>query len=308
LNRSLRIGTRGSQLALAQANWVRQAIERLHPQLACELVTIKTSGDRFTDRPLRSIGGKGLFIKEIEEALIAGEIDCAVHSMKDLPGDLASGLVLAAVPQREDARDLFIARDGRSLSEQPSGATVGTSSLRRTAFVRRLRPDLELIELRGNVDSRLRKLDAGEVDAILLAAAGLHRLSLTRAAAQALDPLEFVPAIGQGALAIESLPGEMEQLLMPLSHEATRTATTAERSFLRRVGGSCVTPLGAYGTVEGEILDVHAAIATPDGSRIVRGHRRGASSAAAPIGESLADELLDSGGAEILRDLEAAGR
>jgi hydroxymethylbilane synthase len=306
LNPRLRIGTRGSQLALAQANWVRQAIEQLNPGLNCELVKIKTSGDRFTDRPLRSIGGKGLFIKEIEEALIAGDIDCAVHSMKDLPGDLAPGLIIAAVPVREDPRDLFIARDGGALSEQAPGARVGTSSLRRTAFVRRLRPDLELLELRGNVDSRLRKLDAGEIDAVLLAAAGLKRLAIDRTRTHALDPMEFIPAIGQGALAIESRSGETEALLAPLSHEPTRIATTAERSFLRRVGGSCFTPLGAHANVRGDSLDIHAMIATPDGSRMVRGQRSGSCTEAEQIGESLAAELLAAGGAEILRDLEMA--
>lgn len=306
MNSRLRIGTRGSRLALAQSQWVQTALERLHPGLECRLVTIKTSGDKFVDRPLRFIGGKGLFIKEIEEALLAGDIDCAVHSMKDLPADLAPGLLIAAVPEREDPRDLFIARGGSRLADMPSGARVGTSSLRRAAFVRQQRPDLELVDLRGNVDSRLRKLDSAELDAIILAAAGLLRLGISRRDAEPLDPHVFVPAIGQGALAIECGPGETEAVAAVLGHEPTRIATSAERAFLARVGGSCHTPLGAHARVDGTSLELLAAIASPDGSRIVRGSRSGPAVTAHAIGSDLAAELLEKGGADILRDLEMA--
>lgn len=306
MTRTIRIGTRGSQLALAQARWVQTALEGLHPDLECRLVTIKTSGDRFVDRSLRAIGGKGLFIKEIEEALLAREVDCAVHSMKDLPADLAPGLVIAAVPRREDARDILIARDGGRLQELAGGATIGTSSLRRTAFVRRARTDLNLIEMRGNVDSRLRKLDAGEIDAIILAAAGLKRLGIARDDAHPFDPNDFVPAIGQGALAIECRAGDDELIVAKLDDAATHCATLAERAFLARVGGSCHTPLGAHAVVSGTTVAMHAAIASPDGARLVRGDAGGSSADAAEIGTALAERLLDEGGAEILRALDSA--
>jgi hydroxymethylbilane synthase len=284
---------------------VQAAIEGLDSDLECGLVTIKTSGDRFADRSLRAIGGKGLFVKEIEDALLAGDVDCAVHSMKDLPAELAPGLVIAAVPAREDARDLLIARGGSRLKDLASGARVGTSSLRRAAFVRCSRSDLDLVELRGNVDSRLRKLDGGEVDAIILAAAGLKRLGIPRADAHPFDEGEFVPAIGQGALAIECRAGD-EKLLAALDHYGSRQATVAERAFLARVGGSCHTPIGAHAKVTGGAIAMHAAIASPDGRTVVRGATAGSAADAASIGAALADKLLDDGGAEILRALETS--
>lgn len=306
MTRVVRIGTRGSQLAVAQAGWVQRQLARSHEGLECRLVTIKTTGDRILDRSLRAIGGKGLFVKEIEEALLAEEIDCAVHSMKDLPADLAAGLVIAAVPAREDPRDLLVTRDGESLAELRPRARVGTGSLRRTAFLRQARTDLDIAEIRGNVDTRLRKLDDGEFDAVVLAAAGLNRLGIVRQHAAAFDPGAFVPAIGQGALAIESRAGELDAVLAALEDDATRITTTAERAFLARIGGSCHTPLGAYGIVVADGIELSAAVASPDGSRIVRGSATGGVGEAESIGTTLADKLLDEGAAEILQALTAS--
>ncbi len=300
---SLRIGTRGSQLALAQSRWV-QAWITARLGFDTRLVTIKTTGDRFVDRPLRTMGGKGLFVKEIEEALLAETIDCAVHSMKDVPAELAPGLVIAAMPPREDPRDALVAAGGAGVLQLPRGARLGTSSLRRAALVRALRDDLVVRDLRGNVDSRLRKLDLGEMDALLLAAAGLRRLGIERPDMRCLDPQQFIPAIGQGALAIESRRGAVADLLAPLDDAPTRTAVSAERAFLLRSGGSCRTPLAAHATLTADAVALQALIAAPDGTRVVRGSRCGPASAAAALGTDLADELLGRGGAEILRAIE----
>ena len=305
MTQTIRIGTRGSQLALTQSRWVQAGLQQRHPQLSVDLTIIKTAGDRFLDQPLSAIGGKGLFVKEIEDQLVAGSVDCAVHSMKDVPSELAPGLVIAAIPQREDPRDVLIARGGATLDRLARGARVGTSSLRRMALVLAARPDLDVRNLRGNVDTRLRKLDAGELDAIVLAAAGLRRLGITRSEGVLFDPLEFVPAIGQGALAIETRNDEVATLLAPFDDEPTRIAVSAERAFLLRVGGSCRTPLAAHATLTGGTLEMRALIASPDGTRVVRGVRHGPPPHAAALGESLADELLAAGGTEILQALGA---
>jgi hydroxymethylbilane synthase len=298
----MRIGTRGSKLALAQAHWVQTRLQSLHPELVVELVTIRTSGDRFLEQPLSAIGGKGVFVKEIEDALGAGGIDCAVHSLKDVPSELAPGLVLAALPRREDPRDILIAAHGLSLHQLPPGARVGTGSLRRMALLRAFRGDLQVTGMRGNVDTRLRKLDAGEMDALVLAVAGLHRLGIGRDG-EVLDPERFIPAIGQGALAVESRCDETVELLAPLDDAETRTAVSAERAFLRRVGGSCRTPIGAYATVKDDTLEIRALIASPDGTRVVRGVQAGAAASGEDLGTELAEELLGRGGAEILHTL-----
>jgi hydroxymethylbilane synthase len=303
VRRSIRIGTRGSQLALAQSRWVQVWLQRQHPQLEVELVTITTSGDRFVEQPLSALGGKGLFVKEIEEALRAGSIDCAVHSMKDVPGELAPGLVIAAVPAREDPRDVLVTPDGLQLEALPRGARLGTSSLRRMALVRAARGDLEVTNLRGNIDTRLRKLARGDCDAIVLACAGLRRLGIRPSGMAFFDPQQFIPAIGQGALAIESRTDETTELLAPLDDVATRRAVTAERAFLARAGGSCHTPLAAHATVHQDTLDMRALIASPDGRQLVRGERRGPVAAASALGIELAEELLRGGGAGILRAL-----
>ncbi len=299
----IRIGTRGSQLALTQSRWVQARLQETRPDIEAELVTITTSGDRFLDRPLSAIGGKGLFVKEIEEALSAGAIDCAVHSLKDVPDELAPGLVIAAVPARQDPRDLLIARGGHSLSGLPNGARVGTSSLRRMALCRAARRDLEVVPLRGNVETRLRKLDAGEVDAVVLAAAGLQRLGIDRADAAFFDPEDFVPAIGQGALAVETRSDASAAILAALDDANTHVAVTAERAFLHRVGGSCRTPLAAHAKLHEGSMTLRALIASPDGSRVVRGERTGSPAQGTAMGVDLADELLARGGAAILQAL-----
>lgn len=307
MRQTLRIGTRGSQLALTQSRWVQAALQRLYPDLAVELVTITTTGDRFLDARLSTIGGKGVFVKEIEDALTADRIDCAVHSMKDVPTDLAPGLVIAAIPTREVAHDMLISRTRVALRDLPRGARVGTSSLRRMALVRAQRRDLEVVALRGNVDTRLRKLDAGELDAVVLAAAGLHRLGITRPEADALDPEDFIPAIGQGALAIETRDDATRPLLHALDDAQTRIAVSAERAFLARVGGSCRTPLAAHATIEVSHLNLRALIAHPDGTEVVRGCRTGGADRAPDLGRELADELLNRGGRRILNGLDEAG-
>jgi hydroxymethylbilane synthase len=302
----VRIGTRGSRLARVQAEWVRRRFEAAHPGHAAELVIIRTSGDRVRDRPLAAIGGKGLFVKEIEAALTAGEIECAVHSLKDVPGELAPGLRLAAVPERADARDVVLTRTPGGLAGLAAGARVGTSSPRRAALLGALWPRLAVVDLRGNVDTRLRKLEAGEVDALILAAAGLDRLGIVHPHAEPCDPIEFVPAIGQGALAVETRDDRFASLVQAIEDEASRRAVDAERAFLHAVGGSCLTPLGAHATYEAGRLSLRALIASPDGRRVVRGERSGAAPDAERIGAGVAAELLALGGAEILAAIGAA--
>jgi hydroxymethylbilane synthase len=299
----LRIGTRGSRLALAQASWVRERLAAADPELRPELVVIKTSGDHLRDVPLYQVGGKGLFVKELESALAAGTIDCAVHSLKDVPGELAPGLIIAAVPEREDAADVVVTRDAGGLAGLAAGARVGTSSPRRAALVRALWPALDLVALRGNVDTRLAKLAAREVDGLLLAAAGLRRLGIHPPHVEACDPGQFVPAIGQGALALESQPGAIAERLAVIEHRPSRLAVDAERAFLRAVGGTCVSPLAAHATIDDHRLTLRALIAQPDGSRVLRGEVAGAADDGLRLGRELAERLLHDGGAELLRTL-----
>jgi len=299
----LRIGTRGSALALWQAEWVKARLEQLWSDLRVELVPMKTSGDRAQDVPLSTIGGKGLFVKEIEEALLSHAIDIAVHSIKDLPGDLPSGLTLSAIPEREDPRDVLVTKNGESLAQLAVGTRVGTSSLRRQALLLHIRPDLRIELLRGNVDTRLRKQREGAVDATILAAAGLKRLGLMPQNSQILDEHQFLPAIGQGALGIETRAEDAGAIarVRPLHHEATAVAVTAERAFLRRMGGSCRTPLAAQGRVKNGEVYLTALIASPDGRRVLRGEQGGSGSEAENVGSALAERLLAQGGEEILR-------
>jgi len=303
----LRIGTRGSKLALAQAEWIRGRIEAANPGLRAELVVIRTSGDRITDVPLHQVGGKGLFVKELESALLDGSIDAAVHSLKDVPGELAPGLLIASVPEREDPRDVTITRGPGGLAALPPGARIGTSSPRRAALLRALYPALAVVDMRGNVDTRLGKLERGEVDALVLASAGLRRLGVAPPHAVPCDPREFLPAIGQGALALESAAGAVVEQLRAVEHVPTRQAIDAERAFLTTIGGTCTTPLAGHAEIDGDRLTLRAAIAHPDGSRIVRGERRGAAGDGARLGAELARELLAQGGADILRPLGWTG-
>jgi hydroxymethylbilane synthase len=302
----LRIGTRSSTLALWQAEWVKTRLENVWPKLRVQLVPIKTSGDKIRDISLAQVGGKGLFVKEIEEALLAGAIDLAVHSMKDLPAELPDGLTLSAVPEREDTRDVLITRHGETLDELPPGTRVGTSSSRRQALLLHLNPGLCIETLRGNVDTRLRKQQEGVVDATVLAVAGLKRLGLTPEHAHILDEQAFLPAIGQGALGIETRVNDAAAtLVQPLHHQATAMAVSAERAFLRRLGGSCRTPLAAKGTVANGTVHLNALVASPDGRRVIRGEYEGPLAAADQVGTALAETLLSRGGKEILEELSA---
>lgn len=302
--RSIRLGTRGSTLAMAQSHWVKQQLEREYPELAVELIVIKTSGDRFLDSPIQAMGGKGVFVKEIEDALLRKDIDLAVHSMKDLPTDLANGLIIAAVPQREDPRDVLVSRAGLSLQSLPVRAKVGTGSLRRKAQLLRYRSDLSLLPIRGNVDTRLRKLDSGELDAIVLAAAGLKRIGRAERITEFLEAEVCLNAVAQGALAIETRADhDMQQTLAFMHHEPTHVAVVAERAFLQRLGGGCHVPVGARATVNGQTLNLSGVVADPQGTTLCRGQNTGSIAQAGELGRDLAQHLIDQGAGVILAQL-----
>jgi hydroxymethylbilane synthase len=302
----IRIGTRGSQLALWQAKWVRKAIEQQWPETATELVIIKTTGDRITDVPLAKVGGKGLFVKEIEEALMDGRIDVAVHSMKDMPAELPHGLCISAVPEREIPLDALITHENVPLDRLPRGARVGTSSLRRSSQLLNQRPDLTIEPLRGNLDTRLKKLTSGTLDAIVLAAAGLKRLGLDHLITTVLTPETMLPAVGQGALCIESRTndGSTSQFLTGLDHAATHLAVMAERAFLHRLEGGCQVPIAAFATIENEQLELTGLVAELDGSRLIKAAVSGPCDRAASLGNKLAEILLARGADAILERLE----
>jgi hydroxymethylbilane synthase len=291
----LRIGTRGSPLALAQARQVRALFAQAHgldpERIALEI--IRTTGDVIRDRPLSEVGGKGLFTKEIEEALIAGTIDLAVHSAKDMPTVLPVGLVIAAALVREDPRDVFISRKAKSLYELPRGAVIGTASLRRQAQVLRLRADLKVVPFRGNVETRIRKLDAGEVDATLLALAGLKRLGLAEASTAILPVDEFLPAVGQGIIALETRADDARTrgLLSAINHADSATALACERAFLAVLDGSCRTPIAGHAVIAGSRLQFRGLVAQPDGSASVETSRNGDVSEAVALGADAGAEL-----------------
>jgi hydroxymethylbilane synthase len=299
----VRIGTRGSQLALRQAEEVAEGLRRARPRLEIELVPIRTSGDRLATAHLAEVGGKGLFVQEIDEALREGRVDLAVHSLKDLPAERPKGLVLAAFPRRADPRDVLVAATATRLESLPRGACVGTSSLRRSVQLLARRPDVVAAPIRGNVDTRVRKLRGGEYDAIVLAAAGLRRLGLLDATATALDPEEMLPAVGQGTLGVVAREDDalVLELAETLTDAETRTATLAERAFLEAIGGSCTTPLAAYArrTEAGLMLD--AFLATPDGARTLRDGAIGDPETPGALGRSLAERFLAAGAADIIR-------
>ena len=290
------IASRGSQLALWQAHWVQDRLAAMGREARIEI--IKTTGDKITDVPLARVGTKGLFTKEIEEALLDGRADLAVHSLKDLPTELPEGLTLAAVPEREDPRDAIV---GLRLSELPDGAKVGTSSLRRAAQLRHLRPDLVVESVRGNVDTRLRKLDEGRYDAILLAAAGLKRLGWAERIAEILPPELMCSAVGQGALAIETrASGPAFEACGALDHAGTHAAVDAERGVLRTLGGGCQVPIGAHATMRDGTIALTAIVASPDGRELIRGAGEGPAAEAERIGRELGEELLRRGADRIL--------
>ena len=299
---TLRIGSRGSPLALVQAREVqsRLAMAAGVPAERIDIKVIRTTGDMVQDRPLADAGGKGLFAKEIEEALLAGAIDLAVHSSKDLPTVLPSGLVLAGFLPREDARDAFVSRKAATLRDLAAGAVVGTASPRRQALVKRLRPDVSVVSLRGNVETRLRKLDAGEVDATLLAVAGLKRLGLLSAARTILDPEEFLPAVGQGAIGIETRADDARTraFVAAIADADTATAVTAERAFLAVLDGSCRTPIGGHAIVREGAIRFHGIIVKPDGSEAFEVFREGSREVAAELGADAGRELRERAGAD----------
>jgi hydroxymethylbilane synthase len=287
------IGSRGSQLALWQARWIQARLAAMGLESRIEI--IKTTGDKVQNVPLSSVGGKGLFTKEIEDALLARQVDLAVHSLKDLPTQIPEGLQIAAIPEREDPRDAMV---GQRLADLRKGAKVGTSSLRRSAQLRRLRPDLQVESVRGNVDTRLRKLDEGQYESIVLAAAGLTRLGWSARIAELLDPEVMCPAVGQGALAVETRVGE--NVCQALDHAKTRAAVTAERAVLSALGGGCLTPIGAHARVEGEQLRLMAIVLSPDGAQSVRDTAEGPVTGAERLGQELGEKLLKQGAARLL--------
>ncbi len=297
------IATRQSRLALWQAEHVAQRLRALHAGLAVELLPMTTRGDQLLDRRLDEVGGKGLFVKELELAMGEGRADLAVHSMKDVPAELPQGFVLAAITAREDPRDALVSARYASLAELPAGAAVGTSSLRRAAQLMERHPSLAVRVLRGNVDTRLAKLDRGEYDAIVLAAAGLLRLGLAGRMRARLSVEESVPAPGQGALGIECRAGagEVRALLAPLVDKASELCVRAERAVSRALGGSCTVPLGAYGELSGEEIALRALVASADGRRVLRAHARGKDPEA--VGAAAAAELRARGADDILREL-----
>lgn len=296
----LRIGTRGSQLALAQAYETRDRLKAAHdlPEEAFEIVVIKTSGDRIQDRPLSEAGGKGLFTKEIEEAMLDKRIDIAVHSSKDMPTRLPDGLGLTAFLPREDVRDAFLSRKYKSFADIPQNGVVGSSSLRRQAMIKRLRPDLEVVMYRGNVQTRLRKLDEGVVDATLLAFSGLKRLGLENEVTACLDVADFLPAVGQGAITIESRLDDTKtrDMLAAIDHRETGIQLACERAFLAKLDGSCRTPLGGLATLEGETIHFKGEILKPDGTDVHTIADSAPLTEAATLGAACGDILKERGG------------
>lgn len=301
----LRIGSRGSQLALWQANHISALLRERGHEVDIEI--IKTTGDKITDVALAKVGTKGMFTKEIEEALAEGRVDLAVHSLKDLPTELPAGFEIAAITKRENPRDVFCSRKFRNIDKLPRGARVGTSSLRRQAQLKALRPDLDIHPLRGNVDTRLRKLEAGEYDAVILAAAGLNRLGKTEVIRQVIPADVMCPAAGQGALGIEIRAGDSitRQYLSFLDDAEARAATTCERALLNKLGGGCQVPIGAFAEVRNGKLHLDALVADPDGLRVLRESREGADPVS--LGESVGEILLQRGGDAILEEVYGRG-
>ena len=303
-DRVIVVGSRGSRLALRQTELVMAELRRCFPSRRFQVQEVRTTGDRRPEVSLSAIGGQGVFVKELETALRDRRVDLAVHSLKDVPTELGSGLVLAAVTERGDVRDAVVSRGHRRLAELPAGSRVGTGSLRRAVQVRALRPDLDVVDLRGNVDTRLRKVEEGLVDAAILAAAGLARLGRLEWAAELLDTYAMLPAIGQGALTLEARADDAEVIEMAsaLDHCDTHLATAAERTFLARLGGGCRLPLAALGVVEGDSLRLRGLIADREGRRLLRSEAAGLASDAEALGAALAEQLLAQGAAELIAE------
>jgi len=303
---AVKVGTRSSKLALWQAEWVRSALKQKFPAQAVELIKIKTKGDKILDVPLAKVGGKGLFVKEIEQALLDRRIDVAVHSMKDMPAEIPDGLCIGAVPQREKAADVLISKSGRLLTELRRGAVIGTSSLRRAAQLRHARPDLEIVPLRGNLDTRLKKLDTGDLDAVVLAAAGVIRLNLEHRITQYLDAEIVLPAVGQGALCIEIRQSDpnIASMVSALDHPDSRAVITGERAFLNRLGGSCQVPIAGHGEIQDGLFHLTGLVADLDGSHMFKSSLSGPAASSASVGIDLAEQLLARGADRILQALQ----
>lgn len=305
------IGTRGSKLALWQAEWVKSEIQHLHSEIEISLIKIKTTGDMILDVPLAKIGGKGLFVKEIEEAILRHKVDMAVHSMKDVPTELPEGLHLAAICRREDPRDALITKvqssefKVQSYKDLPHGATVGTSSLRRLCQLRNIRPDLKIVQLRGNLDTRIRKLDEGQFDAIIVAVAGVKRLGLAYRITEILEPEICLPAIGQGAIGIECRVNDkvINTILGDLNHQETSISVRAERALLRRLGGGCQVPIAAYARIKDGRVIMDSLVGSITGERVIKGHAEGKLEDHERLGTNLAGDLLSRGAKEILAEV-----
>lgn len=305
MQKTIKIGTRASLLAMAQSTNIKNRIEAQYPDVTVELVKIVTKGDKILDVPLAKVGGKGLFVKELEDAMLQNEVDLAVHSMKDVPAELPEGLHLGIITKREDPRDAFVSNKYKTLADLPEGAKVGTSSLRRKSQLGLIRKDLVIEDLRGNVGTRLRKLDEGQYDAIILAAAGLNRLELSDRIASYFDPADMLPAVGQGAVGIELRKADSELLeaLSFLVDETTAVTVTAERAYLDRLEGGCQVPIGAFAELDGDQVNLTGLVASIDGSQVLREQGVGAAADAEDIGVKLAEEILAKGGGAILAEV-----
>jgi hydroxymethylbilane synthase len=303
--KTITIATRGSKLALWQAEHISARLKHRYPGIVIELNIIKTTGDKITDVPLAQVGGKGLFVKEIEEALLAGDADLAVHSMKDVPSELPDELILGIIPERAAAHDLLLSNEFDTLDQLPRGARVGTSSLRRQTQLLALRPDLKVITLRGNLDTRVRKLLEGQFEAIVVAAAGMDRLELAVPRRFSLAPPTFYPAVGQGALGIEIRADrpDLEELLGFMDHPATRICITAERAFLDTLEGGCQVPIAGHAVLENKQLSLTGLVADLQGKRVILKNIRGKTKDADALGRTLAEQILQSGGREILDEV-----
>ncbi len=305
MSQIIRIATRKSPLALWQAEEVARQLKQHHPDIEVELLKIVSKGDKFLDAPLAKIGGKGLFVKELEQAMLDGEADIAVHSMKDVPMEFPPGLHLPVIMEREDPTDAFVSNNYASLEELPDNARIGSSSLRRQLQIKEMMPNAEMLNLRGNVNSRLQKLDNGDFDAIILATAGLLRLEFDERIRSRIPAEQSLPSVGQGAVGIECRVGDdrVESLLAPLNHVDTHTRLIAERAMNHRLNGGCQVPIAGYALLEGDEIYLRGLVGRPDGSEVVRGEVRGHRNDAAALGEQLAEQLLQDGADVILREM-----
>jgi hydroxymethylbilane synthase len=299
---NIKIGTRGSKLALTQANLVADSLKKMMPGLDVEICAIKTSGDIMQDVSLLNLGGKGVFVKEIEDALLAGNVDLAVHSMKDVPTEVPAGLIFAAVLQREDVRDILVSKDNRKIEFMPRGARIGTGSLRRASQILAMLPDVSIVPLRGNLDTRLKKIETERLAGVILAAAGMKRMGFAGKISQYLPIEMMLPAVGQGALGLEIRANdtELKKIVSGLNHEQTAREVTAERSFLRSLGGGCRLPIAAFGKMERGQLSLEGLVASPEGSSIIRDKVKGTPDEAEELGKRLAEMILEKGGRKLL--------